>query len=150
MAAASEAHAATSPQPAHLGLLRLLLAASIASTAVHYSHNFVAAGQYPTLPPLFPSELAFRIGIAIAWPLLTAVGLWGYREYANGHLRRAGWAFIAYSVLGGSTLGHFLGATPEIPAFFFLTIFTDFITGTAMLAFGAMAIVTAASEPRAS
>lgn len=44
--------------------------------------------------------------------------------------------FIVYSVLGISTIGHFLGPSPEIPAFFFVTIFTDFLTGTAMLLFG--------------
>ena len=41
-----------------------------------------------------------------------------------------------YSILGISTIGHFLGASPDIPAFFFATIFTDFFTGAAMLAFG--------------
>jgi len=70
-----------------------------------------------------------------AWPLLTGLALWGYTRYVAGHTRSAGWAFIAYSILGISTIGHFLGPSPDIPAFFFVTIFTDFVTGTAMLAF---------------
>lgn len=136
---ASEAAAPTAARPApppHLALLRVLLAAAIVSSAIHYTHNFVMASMYPPLPPMFPNALAFRIGIAIAWPLLTGLALWGYTRYVAGQTRSAGWAFIAYSVLGISTIGHFLGPSPEIPAFFFVTIFTDFLTGTAMLVFG--------------
>lgn len=117
-------------------LLRLLLAAAITSTAIHYTHNFVMAGMYPPLPPLFPNALAFRVGIAVAWPMLTGFALWGYAQYVAGNLRPAGWAFVVYSVLGASTIGHFLGPSPDIPVFFFVTIFTDFLTGTAILVFG--------------
>lgn len=135
----SEAAAPTAARiapPPHLALLRLLLVAAIISSAIHYTHNFVMASMYPPLPPMFPNALAFRIGIAIAWPLLTGLAVWGYTRYLAGQTRSAGWAFIAYSILGISTIGHFLGPSPEIPAFFFMTIFTDFLTGTAMLVFG--------------
>lgn len=120
----------------HIGLLRILLAAAIASSAIHYTHNFVEAGEYPSIPLVFPTALAYRIGIVLAWPVLTGVALWGYRQYAEGRMRRAGHAFVAYSFVGISTIGHFLGGTPDIPAIFFVTIFTDFLTGSAMLLFG--------------
>lgn len=123
------------PAP-HITLLRVLLAAAIASTAIHYTHNFVMASMYPPLPPTFPNAFAFQIGIAVAWPLLTGVAIWGYARYVAGHMRQAGWAFVVYSVLGVSTIGHFLGPSPDIPTLFFVTIFTDFLTGTAMLVFG--------------
>ena len=122
--------------PPHLVWLRTLLAAAVLSSAIHYAHNFVMASMYPPVPPLFPSALSFRIGIAIAWPLLTGVGVWGYGQYVDGRLRQAGWAFVVYSGLGISTIGHFLAPSPDIPPFFFLTIFTDFLTGGAMLVFG--------------
>lgn len=125
--------------PPHLKLLRILFAAAILSSVIHYTHNFVKASLYPPLPPLLPNALAFQIGIAIAWPLLTGVGIWGYAQYAAGNLREAGWAFVAYSVVGISSIGHFSGPTPHIPLFFFMTIFTDFFTGAAMLGF---AVVT--------
>ena len=112
------------------------MAAAITSSAIHYTHNFVMASMYPPLPPMFPNALAFRIGISITWPLLTGLALWGYAQYVAGRTRPAGWAFIIYSVLGISTIGHFLGPSPDIPAFFFVTIFTDFLTGAAMLVFG--------------
>jgi hypothetical protein len=122
--------------PPHVALLRLLLVAAITSSAIHYTHNFVMASMYPPLLPLFPNAVAFRIGIAVTWPLLTGIALWGYAQYLAGDLRRAGWAFVVYSILGISTIGHFLGPSPDIPTFFFVTIFTDFFTGTAMLVFG--------------
>ena len=135
--------------PPHTTLLRFLLGAAIASSTIHYAHNFAMASMYPPLPPLFPSELAFRIGIAVAWPLLTGVALWGYSQYVAGNVRRAGWAFIAYSVLGISTIGHFMGPSPDIPALFFVTIFTDFLTGTAVLIFG-LATLRQSREPHAN
>jgi hypothetical protein len=130
----------------HLTLLRVLLSAAIASSAVHYMHNFVMASMYPPLPPLLPDAQSFRIGILVAWPALTAVGLWGYTQYVAGRMRRAGWAFVVYSAVGVTTIGHFLGPTPEIPTFFFVTIFTDFITGMAMLIFGIATVRSA--EPK--
>jgi hypothetical protein len=124
-----------SRQP-HLALLRLLLAAAVISSGIHYSHNFVMADMYPPLPPMFPDSRSFQVGIAIAWPLLTGIAIWGYCQYRARNLRRAGWAFAIYSILGISTIGHFLGPSPDVPTFFFVTIFTDFLTGAAMLAFG--------------
>lgn len=69
-------------------LLRVLLALSIASTAIHYTHNLIEAGEYPPI----------------------------------------------------STIGHFLAPAPDIPPFFFVTIFTDFLTGMAMLVFGLLTL----------
>jgi len=132
--------AGTSLPPPHTALLRVLLAAAIISSAVHYTHNFVMADMYPPLPPLFPNALSFRIGIVVAWPLLTGIGLWGYAQYVAGRTRPAGRAFIIYSFVGISTIGHFLGPSPDIPPFFFVTIFTDFITGTAMFLFGMLTL----------
>jgi hypothetical protein len=111
-------------------LLGVLLALGIVSTAIHYTHNFVMAEMYP------PGNVsATRIGILVSWPLLTAVGLWGYRRHAQGRFRAARWALIAYSALGISTIFHFAAGVPQVPPFFFVTIFTDFITGLAVLVF---------------
>lgn len=132
--------------PPHVALLRILLGLSIVSTAIHYTHNFVMADMYPPLPPLFPDATAFRVGIAVFWPLLTGLAIWGYARYTAGDMRRAGWAFVAYSVLGVSTIGHFLGPSPDIPTFFFVTIFTDFLTGTAVLIFGIVTLRSARAQ----
>jgi hypothetical protein len=115
--------------------LRLIIAFNLLSTAVHYTHNFVMADMYPPVPVLFPTALSYQIGIAIFWPLLTALGLWGYWLYKVGETRRPRWMLSAYAMLGFTTLGHFMGGNPDIPPFFYVTLFTDFLAGSALLVF---------------
>ncbi len=115
--------------------LRAIIAFNLLSTAVHYTHNFLMAGMYPPVPVLFPTALSYRIGIAIFWPLLTGLGLWGYRLYRDGSTRRSRPLLVAYSMLGFTTLGHFLGGSPDIPPFFYATLFTDFLAGSSLLLF---------------
>jgi hypothetical protein len=119
-------------QPRGLTVLRVILAFSVLSTLSHYIHNFVAIDEYPPGP--IPDG-ATQVLIVLSWPLLTAIGLWGYREYAAGRLRHARGALVAYSFTGLITIGHFTSGNPDIPAFFYATIFTDFIAGVSVLAF---------------
>jgi hypothetical protein len=123
--------------PEHPGVaaLRVIIACNLLSTAVHYTHNFLMADMYPPVPVVFPTALSYQIGIAIFWPLLTALGLWGYRLYREGNTRRSRPLLAAYAMLGFTTLGHFLGGNPGIPPFFYATLFTDFLAGSALLAF---------------
>lgn len=114
--------------------LRAIIAFNLLSTSLHYTHNFVMAGCYPTVFP-FVDATAYRIGIIIFWPLLTAIGLRGYRLYRAGETRRPRRMLAAYSLLGLTTLGHFFGGNPDIPPFFYATLFTDFLAGSALLAF---------------
>jgi hypothetical protein len=113
--------------------LRVILAFSILSTGVHYAHNFVEIDQYP------PSDLVssdfIQAAILLSWPLLTAIGVLGYVRYAQARFRAAHAALIVYSLTGLITIGHFADGNPDIPAFFYATIFTDFIAGVAVLAF---------------
>lgn len=115
--------------------LRVIIAFNLLSTSVHYAHNFVMAGMYPPVPVVFPTALSYQIGIAIFWPLLTVLGLWGYQLYKEGDIRRSRLLLGAYAMLGFTTLGHFLGGNPDIPPFFYVTLFTDFLAGVALLAF---------------
>jgi hypothetical protein len=113
-------------------VLKWILAASIVSTGLHYTHNFIAIDKYPDGPV---SGALTQVAILISWPLLTGIGLLGYRLYAEGHLRNAHACLLAYSFTGISTLGHFIYGSPDIPAFFYATIFTDGLTGFAVLGF---------------
>lgn len=115
--------------------LRAIIAFNALSTSVHYTHNFVMASMYPPVPVVFPTALSYQIGIAIFWPLLTVLGLWGYRLYREGNIRQSRPLLVAYAMLGFTTLGHFLGGNPDIPPFFYVTLFTDFLAGSALLAF---------------
>lgn len=119
-------------RPRGIAALRAILAFSIASTLAHYTHNFVAVDQYPDA---IVSDGVIQVLVVISWPVLTAIGLWGYSRYVAGDLRRARGALIAYSFTGLITLGHFLDGNPDIPAFFYATIFTDFIAGLSVLGF---------------
>lgn len=131
-----------------LTVLKWILAASILSTAIHYTHNFVAVKHYPGPGGSFYTVV--RIAIVVAWPLLTYIGLLGYRRYREGRYREAHVALAVYSLTGLATMGHFLYGNPKIPAFFYATLFTDALAGLAVLAFVAWsASVTAPPAARA-
>jgi hypothetical protein len=120
-----------------LSILRWILAASIVSTGLHFTHNFVEIDSYPDD---LVSGKVVQVAILVSWPLLTAIGLIGYRLWAEGRYQQAHACLVAYSFLGISTLGHFLDGKPDIPAFFFATIFTDALAGAAVLGFALWSI----------
>ena len=126
-----------------LRILRALLAFSIVSTALHYTHNFVAASDYPGAG----GSVAAQVAIVALWPLLTAIGLLGYRLYREGRLYPAHVCLAIYSFTGISTLGHFLAGSPDIPPFFYATIFTDGLAGFAILGFVVVSARSAAPAP---
>jgi hypothetical protein len=123
-----------------VALLGALLAASVLSTALHYTHNFIEIEHYPQ-SAVFSND-AIRAAIVVAWPLLTAAGLLGFRWYAQGRYRAAYPLLAAYSLLGIVTLGHFTEGSPHIGPFWYTTIFTDFVAGVAVLAFAHWSAVT--------
>lgn len=114
-------------------VLRAILAASILSTAIHYTHNFIAVKHYPGPGGSFYTVI--RVAIVVAWPLLTYIGLTGYRRFTEGRYQEARAAFITYSYTGLTSILHFAFGNPKIPAFFYATLFTDFLTGLSVLLF---------------
>ena len=76
-----------------------------------------------------------RVAIVIGWPLLTAIGLIGYRRYRERRFPEVHVCLVVYSLTGLVTLGHFAYGNPRIPAFFYATLFTDALSGLAVLAF---------------
>jgi len=124
-------------QRRRLTLLKTILAAGMLSTAIHYTHNFVAVNRYPGPKDLYTVT---RVAIVVAWPLLTWIGLMGYRRYREGRYREAQVCLAVYSITGIVTLGHFIYGNPKIPAFFYATLFTDALTGFAILAFAVWAV----------
>jgi hypothetical protein len=128
-----------------LTLLKAILAASILSTAIHYTHNFIAVSSYPGPGGSF--HTVTRVAIVVAWPLLTAIGLIGYRRYRERRYHEARVCLAVYSLTGLATMGHFIYGNPHIPAFFYATLFTDTLTALAVLAFVLWSASVA--EPRA-
>jgi hypothetical protein len=80
----------------------------------------VAVSHYPGPKDL---QTPTRVAIVVAWPLLTWIGLTGYRRYREGRYREAHIALAVYSITGISTPGHFIYGNPRIPAFFYATLF---------------------------
>jgi hypothetical protein len=119
-------------QKRRLNVLGAIIGAGILSTAIHYTHNFIAVSHYPGPKSLYTVT---RVAIVISWPLLTGIGLLGYRRYREGRLREAHVSLAVYSITGIVTLGHFIYGNPKIPALFYATLFTDFLTGLAVLGF---------------
>lgn len=119
-------------QQRRLTVLKGILAFTILSTAIHYTHNFIAVDRYPGPKNLYTVT---RVAIVVAWPLLTWIGLMGYRRFREGRYREARVCLVVYSATGLATMGHFLYGNPQVPAFFYATLFTDAIGGLAVLAF---------------
>ncbi len=117
-----------------LSILKAILAFAILSTGLHFTHNFVEIDQYPAG---FIGEDVIQAAIPITWPLYTVVALLGYRLYARGRLRPARIALVAYGLFAMTSLLHFTAGTPDVPVFWFVTIFTDGLAGLAVLAFTA-------------
>jgi hypothetical protein len=120
-----------------LSVLRVLIGFSIASTAAHYAHNFVEMDSYPGGGPVV------QVLIVLSWPLLTAIGLYGYRLYARERFRDAHIHLLIYSLTGLITPLHFMYGSPDIAAFWYATIFTDFLAGASIVAF----VAWSASRP---
>lgn len=118
--------------------LRLLLAAAVLSTAVHYTDNFVNVDDFPQ-----PGWVDKPV-VVVSWVLLTAIGLLGYRLYADGRLLPAHALLAVYSYTGLTSLGHYLYGTPE-PLLRNVSIVADGLTGGAILAF----VVWSAARPPA-
>ncbi|MFG1639107.1 hypothetical protein ACGFMK_02350 [Amycolatopsis sp. NPDC049252] len=116
-----------------LAPLRVILGFSLLSTTLHYAHNTIRVADYPQLPGV-PAVVA-GVVVAFGWVLFTAFGFFGYRAYTQGCYPRALAFLVVYSLAGMITLGHFLTGVPQIPGFWFATIFTDAAAGIALWVF---------------
>lgn len=138
------------PSDSHprIALLRTILAAAVLSTAAHYTHNFIEVHRYPGPHGAF--DTITRVLIVVTWPVLTAIGLLGYRRYREGRYDEARIGLAIYSLTGIVTLGHFVFGSPHIPALFYATLFTDALTGMAVLIFALRYAQPAALSERAT
>jgi hypothetical protein len=119
----------------------LVLAASVVSTAVHYTDNFVAIATYPGTDTVSPGP--GRVAVVATWIVLTAFGLAGYRLYLRGRHPAAELCLAVYSVTGISTLAHYLsGGTSRLPAWRHVSIASDGVLGLAVLGFAVWVIAT--------
>ncbi|RSN47562.1 hypothetical protein DMC64_09885 [Amycolatopsis sp. WAC 04197] len=116
-----------------LTALRLILAFTLLTTTLHYAHNVIRAADYPQIEGI-PVAVAATL-VAVAYVVFAAFGLAGYRDYLRGRYWRALAFLMVYSLSGLASLGHFLVAVPQIPAFWFATIYTDTASALALWVF---------------
>ncbi|PYH85231.1 hypothetical protein BO82DRAFT_398665 [Aspergillus uvarum CBS 121591] len=115
--------------------LRIILFSLWLTTTIHYAHNYLRAEDYPPVPGIYTSARAYRIGITISYPFHTLCGIRGYYLLKSGDLQTSPIYLASYASLGIRTPAHFFGGVPQIPWFWFLTIFTDFFAGLALAVF---------------
>jgi hypothetical protein len=113
-------------------LLRVLVAALLVSTAVHYTDNWLQIEDYAPETGLLVDEPWL---IPISWALFAAVGIAGYREYSRGPSLRAHVLLAVFSLAGISTAGHLLSDGNDFAAWQWVSVTADIVTGLAMLAF---------------
>ena len=119
-------------QTSRLKILKAIIAFTIVSTGLHFTHNFVEVDNYPID---LASGAVVQVAILVFWPLFTAIGLLGYRLYSRQRYPLAHACLLGYAFFALTSLGHFLDGTPDIAPFWFLTIFTDALGGLAVLTF---------------
>lgn len=118
-----------------LALWAALVAANILSTAVHYTHNYIEVTHYPQSSFLPVGYDGTRLLIALGWPALTAIGVFGFWLYRRGNYPAAWLCLAVYSLTGISSLAHFIDGSPHIPPFWYSTMFVDALAGMAVLTF---------------
>ncbi|MEC4818474.1 MAG: hypothetical protein SAK29_35170 [Scytonema sp. PMC 1069.18] len=114
----------------HQRLLKILLIASIISTAIHFTDNYFFIDKYPqpdwiTAPSIYQS-----------WLILTAVGIIGYWMYKSQKFWLAYGCLLVYSFTGLASPGHYLyGNLSQFSAKMHLFIWTDGLISLAILGF---------------
>jgi hypothetical protein len=119
-----------------LTILRVVLAAAVAESFVHYLDNTLRYSDYTgSDPPALTSWIA-RWMIPVSWVLFTAVGLVGYRRFREARWPQAAAWLGAYSASGLISLFHYVGISiADLSAFQNAFVFLDITLGTAVLAF---------------
>ncbi|ACK71165.1 hypothetical protein PCC7424_2753 [Gloeothece citriformis PCC 7424] len=110
--------------------LKMLLIASIVSTAIHFTDNYIYIDQYPQPESITPSS------IYTAWIAWTVIGVVGYGLYKGQKFWLAYLCLIIYSFCGLDSLAHYLyGSWSDFSLKMHLFIVTDGLTGAAILGF---------------
>ncbi|MBN6034991.1 hypothetical protein [Amycolatopsis sp. 195334CR] len=114
-------------------ILRWVLLGSLLTTGLHYAHNTIRAEDYPPVEGM--SLLATRIFVGAGWFLFAAFALLAFVAYQRRRYWAANAYLLVFSLSGLASLGHFLFGVPDIPAFWFATIFTDLLSSLVVWAF---------------
>jgi hypothetical protein len=111
-------------------LLKFLLIACIASTAVHFTDNYLYFEHYPQPDWITPASI-YR-----SWIIWTVTGIAGYWLYKNQRFWSSYLCLAYYSFCGLTSLSHYLyGPMSDFSVKMHLFIMTDGLAGFAILGF---------------
>lgn len=129
-------------------VLRLLVAAAIAESFIHYADNTLRYDDYTAADPTFPASLIKQWVIPVSWVLFTIAGIIGYRRFREGRRPQAAAWIGAYSTSGLISVLHYRDISlDDLSAFQNTFVFLDIVLGVLLLAF---ALWTALAAPPAS
>ncbi len=111
---------------------RVLVAALIVSTAIHYTDNWLRIEHYAPREGILADNPWL---IPIAWGLFTALGLAAYREYRRAPSLRAHLMLAGFSIGGISSFGHLFYEGNDLAAYQWAFVLSDGIIGAAVLTF---------------
>ena len=114
------------------GALRAILAFTMLSTGIHFTHNFVKIEDYPESP--IPDGVV-RAAIVLSWPFFLFVAVRAYRLFTERGIEPARPWLIALGAWALVALGHFTSGNPDIPPVWYATIWTDVLAGLLVLGF---------------
>lgn len=110
--------------------LKLILLASVISTAIHFTDNYRFIEHYPQ-PTWITASSIYQF-----WIILTAVGVIGYWLYRSRQFWFAYLCLSLYSLTGLASPGHYLyGSWSQFSFKMHLFIWTDAVTSSAVLGF---------------
>lgn len=128
--------AARAPVDRPTTVLRVILLATVVSSLVHYTDNYVRFDEYPT------SGFVTKPLIWQSWLLFTAVGLMGYVLYRRQRWLPAAACLAFYSVSGLISPLHYTeGPWSTFDLVQHTFIISDFVCGLAVLGFAAWLVV---------
>lgn len=123
----------------------LVVGASIVLTLFHFTDNYVSIETYPQ-----PDWITGPV-VIVSWLLFTAVGMLGYMLYRRRRFGAANAALLVYAYAGLSSLLHFLNGSPdEFTTRGLISVFTDGLAGSAVLALALWSIAAQRRRPAAA
>jgi hypothetical protein len=110
----------------------LVVGATIALTAFHFTDNIVNVDTYPRQEWL--SGTAIQVAALVFWPVVASFGIAGYLSYRRGSFHLAHPLLIAFSFLGLVSLGHFTAGSPgELTTRGLVSVLIDAAAGVTVL-----------------
>jgi hypothetical protein len=113
-----------------IATLRVLMAALVVSTAIHFADNALKIDEYPAKEP------GGTVGVPLFWIAFMAAGFFGYRLYVRGREPLAQFLLFLFAYAGMSSLLHYTApGGSRLEWWQHVSIAFDGLTGFAVLGF---------------